>query len=183
MFEINIILSLFFFILFSFFDFIVFNEEILLTLCFLAFIFFCFNTLSETVFLIFETRALKFEEELLTTFNSSKNLLVSEFNTNLMLQFFINKFTILMVSLIHYLNVCKILLEFKSSWVFYQASLSKLNDLSLSNKKFTILFQKACVIQLLYSLILKKSNNDLTFLSYKLTVSKKLIDLKNLSFF
>ena len=115
MFEINIILSLFFFILFSFFDFIVFNEEILLTLCFLAFIFFCFSTLSETVFLIFETRALKFEEELLTTFNSSKNLLVSEFNTNLMLQFFINKFTILMVSLIHYLNVCKILLEFKSS--------------------------------------------------------------------
>jgi hypothetical protein len=34
------------------------------------------------------------------------------------------------------------------------------------NKGIVSSFQKACVVQLLYSLVLKKSSNDLKFLKY-----------------
>jgi hypothetical protein len=73
------ILPLFFFCLLSFFDFIVFNEEILLALCFLAFIFYCFNTLSDSVFNSFEDRASKFESDLVISYNSSKTALANNF--------------------------------------------------------------------------------------------------------
>ena len=180
--EINVILSIFFFCLFSFFDIIVFNEEILLALCFLSFLFYCFNTLSESVALSFETRAAKFEEDLLSTFDSSKNVLISDFNTSLKQQNFVNKFSILMTSLLHYLTVCSTFLEYKSSWIYHQACISKLNELTIANRNFVTFFQKACVVQLLYSLILKKSNNDLTFLMTSSKTTKKLSELKNLSF-
>ncbi len=180
MIEINVILSLFFFCLLSFFDFIVFNEEILLALCFLSFLFYCFNTLSDSIFSTFEARAAKFEEDLLITFNSSKSILITKFNTNLKLKFFIDKFTILMGAIITYLSVCVTFLEYKSTWIYYQACITKLNELTAFNNNFVIFFQKACVTQLLYSLILKKSKNDLTFLSYGAKTSNKFVELKNL---
>ena len=113
--EINVIVGIFLFCLLSFVDFIVFNEEILLTLCFLSFIFFCFNTLSESIASSFEARALKFEEDLLINFNNSKDLLISDFYANIKLQFFINKFAILLTGLIHYLSICQVSLENKST--------------------------------------------------------------------
>jgi hypothetical protein len=96
-------------------DFIVFNEEILLTLCFLSFLFYCFNTLSESVASSFDARAAKFEDDLLSTFGSYKNILIVDFNANLKLQNFVGKFSILMTSLIHYLSVCVGFLQYKSS--------------------------------------------------------------------
>jgi hypothetical protein len=179
--EINVILSIFFFCLFSFFDIIVFNEEILLTLCFLAFLFYCFNTLSGSVAASFESRASKFEDDLLTTFGSSKDALVIDFATNMKLQNTIAKFSILITSLIHYLSISKDFLNYKASWVYYQVSLSKLNELVLANNSFVFIFQKDCVVQLLYSLILKKSNNDLAFLVASAKPNKKLSVLKYLS--
>jgi hypothetical protein len=178
--EINVILSLFFFVVLSFFDFIVFNEEILLTLCFLSFLFYCFNTLSESISSSFEARAAKFEDDLLSTFASSKNILVADFNTHLKMQNFVNKFSILMTSLIHYLSVCVDSLESKSASIYFQTSLTKLNELALANRNFISVFQKACVTQLLYSLILKKSTNDLTFLTSTVKTPKKLAELKNI---
>jgi hypothetical protein len=86
-----------------------------------------------------------------------------------------------MTSLVSYLSACKTFLGYKSSWIYYQACLAKLNELSISNKNFISFFQKACVTQLLYSLILKKSNNDLTFLMVGSTAGNKLVELKNLS--
>ena len=115
MFEINMVIMLFLFCLLSFFDFIVFNEEVLLALCFLSFLFYCFNTLSESIFLTFEQRAYKFEDDLLFNFTNSKNLLSSDFATNLKLQNFLTKFSILMVCLIHFLNSCFSVLNFKTS--------------------------------------------------------------------
>ena len=113
--ELNIILPIFMFCLLYLLDFIVFNEEILLTLCFLSFLFYCFNTLSESVAASFDARASKFEDDLLTTFAGSKNILISDFNTNLKLQNFVGKFSILMTSLIHYLSIFVNFLEYKSS--------------------------------------------------------------------
>jgi len=113
MIEINIILTLFFFCFFSFFDFFFFNEEIFLALCFLAFIFYCFNTLSESVSSGFESRALKFEQDLLGNFNDSKNLLISDFSTGIKLLFFNQKFNILFVSILHFLSVCVSFISYK----------------------------------------------------------------------
>ena len=97
------------------FDILVFNEEILLALCFLSFLFYCFNTLSESVAESFESRASKFESELLFTFSSSKNILITDFNVSLKMQNFISKFSILMISLVNYFNVCVDFLQYKSS--------------------------------------------------------------------
>jgi hypothetical protein len=93
----------------------------------------------------------------------------------------VGKFSILMTSLIHYLSVCVGFLQYKSSWVYYQVCIAKLNELTLSNRNFITFFQQACVVQLLYSLILTKSNNDLTFLTPSSKSTKKLTQLKYLS--
>ena len=178
--ELHIILGIFLVSILSFFDFIVFNEEILLALCFLSFLFYCFNTLSESVFSSFESRALKFEQDLLLSFNVSKLSLITEFNSYLKLRSFIVQFIILMASLLKFLDQCSIVLAYKPSWVYYQACLLKFNELALFNSNFINAFRKACVVQLLYSLILKKSANDLTLI-YSKGISKKFNELKLLS--
>jgi len=111
--ELNIIITIFLLCLLSFFDFIVFNEEILLTLCFLSFLFYCFNTLSESVFSSFESRAAKFEEDLLLSFSVTKSALIEDFNTHLKLKSFVDQFTILMLSLSSFLSNCLVFLEYK----------------------------------------------------------------------
>ena len=111
--EAHIILAIFFLSLFSMFDIIVFNEEILLTLCFLSFLFYCFNTLSDSIFSSFEDRASKFEQDLLTTFDNKKSTLIMEFNSNLKLENYTDKFSILMAGLINYFADCKTNLQYK----------------------------------------------------------------------
>ena len=115
MLELSIILSLFFFCLFSFFEIIIFNEEILLTLCFMSFLFYCFNNLSESVAASFESRAAKFEDELLTTFNNSKNILITEFSKNVKTKSFMLKLEILMVTIVSYLTVSSNYFTYKTS--------------------------------------------------------------------
>jgi hypothetical protein len=179
--ELHILLSIFLLSLLSFFDFIIFNEEILLTLCFLSFLFYCFNTLSESVFSSFESRAAKFEEDLLLSFGVSKTAFISDFNAYSRLQYVIDQFIILMHSILHFLSQSLLFLEYKSAWVCHLACLSKLNELLVINKNFINSFQKLCVVQLLYSLILKKSTNDLTFLEAGGKTIQKSTELKNLS--
>jgi len=163
--ELHIILAIFICCLFSFFEIIVFDAEILLTLCFLSFLFYCFNTLSDSVFSSFEDRASKFEQDLLVSFNVTKVTLTTDFNAYLKFQSFIDQFAILMSSLLNYLSYCLVFVFTKSPvWDHYQACLTKFNELILSNKLFINSYQSACVVQLLYSLVLKKSTNDLTFL-------------------
>jgi hypothetical protein len=181
MFELHIIISMFLFTLLSALDFIVFNEEILLTLCFLSFLFYCFNTLSESVSSSFEARAIKFEQDLLLSFGVTKVTLTNEFNAHIKLIAFVTQFTILLSSLLNFLSKCSVYLQYKPSFIYFQLCLSKFNELVLSNKKFIVSVQKACIVQLLYSLILKKSTNDLTFLTYKQASDKKLCELKFLS--
>lgn len=101
----HIIFTIFLLCLLSFFDIIIFNEEILLTLCFLSFLFYCFNTLGGSIFLSFEARASKFEEDLLFSFGFSKLALINEFGEHLNLQFFAEQFKILMSSLLSFISV------------------------------------------------------------------------------
>ena len=79
MFDIVFIGFLLFFSLLCFVEFIVFNEEILLALCFFSFIFFSFNTLSVSVFESFESRAAKFESDLLLSFVANKQVFSTTF--------------------------------------------------------------------------------------------------------
>jgi hypothetical protein len=178
--ELHIILAIFLLCLLSFFEIIVFNEEILLTLCFLSFLFYCFNTLSDSILSSFEARAAKFEDDLLLSFSTTKLSLINDFNTYNKLQSFTNQFTILMFSLTKFLSQCETFLKYKPSWIYYQACLTKFNELVLTNKNFINVFQKACVTHLLYSLILNKSTNDLTFLMRAPKVSSKLSVLKTM---
>jgi hypothetical protein len=86
-----------------------------------------------------------------------------------------------LASLLNYLAQCVVFLEYKPSWIYHQACVTKFNELILANKNFIYAFQKACVVQLLYSLILKKSTNDLTFLTRTAKSVNKFAELKNLS--
>ena len=115
MFEINMVIMLFLFCLLSFFDFIVFNEEVLLALCFLSFLFYCFNNLSESVAATFDARASKFEDELLTTFANSKNLLSIEFDNRIKIKNFILKFEILMSAIVNYLTMSSDFISYRSN--------------------------------------------------------------------
>merc|ERR1711871_713259 len=54
--------------------FIIFNEEILLTFCFLSFVFFAFHSFSDTVFLSMQQRATKFESDFSENFSEKKTL-------------------------------------------------------------------------------------------------------------
>ena len=70
MFQISYVIFLVFFCLACFFEFIVFNEEVLLTLCFLFFIFFVFNTTGNSIFNSFKDRGSKIEFDLFLGFIS-----------------------------------------------------------------------------------------------------------------
>lgn len=54
----------------SFLELIIFNEEVLLALCFVSFVFFAYSYLNETVASIFSDRASKFEADIITAFEA-----------------------------------------------------------------------------------------------------------------
>jgi hypothetical protein len=134
--------------------------------------------LSDSIFDSFESRAAKFEQDLLFSFNISKLSLTSDFDSFLKMKSFSNQFVILMLSLTNFLSQCVVFLEYKPTWVYYQTSVAKFNELLVLNKSFVTSFQKACVVQLLYSLVLKKSTNDLTSLINKSIVKTNFTELK-----
>jgi len=179
--EINIVLAIFLLCLLSFFEFIVFNEEILLALCFLSFLFYCFNTLSSSIFAIFESRANKYEQDLLASFGVTKMSLINDFNARLNSKSIVVQSAILFSCITQYLTKYAIFVKCESSWSLFQTGLLKFDELILANKNFVDLFQKSVVIRLLYSLILKKSNNDLSFLISKTVPFTKYNELKYLT--
>jgi hypothetical protein len=68
-----------FYIVLCFFEFVVFNEEVLLALCFFTFLFVMFNLLSTSVFENLNSRASKFESDFLAVFSSNKAVIVDGF--------------------------------------------------------------------------------------------------------
>jgi hypothetical protein len=105
MFDIYFIVSLFIFSVMCFFELIVFNEEILLALCFFSFIFFSFNSLGDSVFDTFQSRAAKFEEDLLISFSATKETLGAKFSSFIASRGFVAKFKVLSACVTNYLTV------------------------------------------------------------------------------
>jgi hypothetical protein len=171
--ELHIILSIFILCLLSLFDYIIFNEEILLTLCFLSFLFFCFSMFSDSVYNSFESRAMKFEQDLLYSFDISKTSLINSFKVYGKRQSSTSQFTILMFSLLNFLSSCLTYLEFKPAWLYYQIHVAKFNELITFNNNYILNFQKDCVIKLLYSLILKKAANEIMLVTPNTETAKK----------
>merc|ERR1712194_177029 len=104
MFDIFFIISLFIFSLVCFFEVLIFNEEVLLALCFFCFIFFSFNSLGDSVLDIFQSRAAKFESDLLLSFNLTKQSIVKLFDNYFVSRGFSSKFSVLSLTISNYLN-------------------------------------------------------------------------------
>ena len=57
----------------SFSELLIFNEEVLLALCFVSFVFFAYSYLNETIAAIFADRANKFETDIIAAFEAKYN--------------------------------------------------------------------------------------------------------------
>jgi hypothetical protein len=155
MFDISFAIFLFVFSGLCLIEFIVFNEEILLALCFFSFVFFCFNTLSDSVYDSFNARASKFESDLLLSYSSSKQTLVSSFDGFFQFRGFNSKFQILLSCFLGFLSHAKVYSLTNSVATFTSFSFDKLSDLVLAESKLLDSFQKTCISVLLYPLIFK----------------------------
>jgi len=104
MFDIYFIVSLFVFSGLCFLEVIVFNEEILLAMCFFCFIFFSFNSLGDSIFETFQSRASKFEEDLLISYSNTKDNINSKFDNYTSFRSFVSKFKVISLSVEYYLT-------------------------------------------------------------------------------
>ena len=183
MFDIYFMVGLFVFSILCFFEIIVFNEEILLTLCFFSFIFFCFNTLSGSVLDAFVSRGSKFEADLLSSFHQTKNSLFSDFDEAFKLRGFFPKFKIFLSSILLYLGGYKKYLTIKIASTIYNIGFAKINELVLANNRLAVGFQNNCIIKLLYPLIYQTVEYNLSssIVSGKPKTTKYVGFLKTLS--
>ena len=67
-------------LIFSFTEILVFNEEVLLALCFIAFAFFAYSKLNNTISSFFKDNALKLENELLYSLVLKSEKIIIQFN-------------------------------------------------------------------------------------------------------
>jgi len=187
MFDIYFIVFILLFSVLCLIEFIVFNEEILLALCFLSFIFFCLNSLSDSVYDNFASRASKFESDLLVSYGSVKSLSIKQFEYFFQIRGLSEKFKLLLSSIVLFLNHSKDNAAFKLASGFTSVGFSKLNELTLFDNKLFLNFQENCITTLLYPLIFQttKTNMFLTYLpsNVKITLlSNKSVTLKSFSY-
>jgi len=165
MFDIFFIVSLALFSILCFFEVLIFNEEVLLALCFFCFIFFSFNSLGDSVVDIFQSRALKFESDLLLSFNLTKQSVVKLFDNYFISRGFSSKFKILSITVSNYLGLSAKYSSFKFTRLFYSISLAKLSELVAFEAKLVSAFQKKGISLLLYPLIFQTAKSNVSLLA------------------
>jgi hypothetical protein len=165
MFDIFFIVSLFIFSVLCFFEVLIFNEEVLLALCFFSFIFFSFNSLGDSVVDIFQSRAAKFESDLLLSFNLTKQSVVKLFDNYFVSRGFSAKFKIISITVSNYLNSTAKYSSLTLNRLFYSISLSKLSELVAFESKLITAFQKKSVSLLLYPLIFQTAKSSISLLA------------------
>jgi hypothetical protein len=165
MFDIFFLVFLFIFSVFSFFEVLIFNEEALLALCFFSFLFFLFNSMNDTVFSIFQSRAAKFEVDLLSSFTISKQAVVKLFENFYASRNFISKFKIISTIATYFLSIFSDYSSFKLTRVFQSVCLTTLLELVSFESKLTTAFQKNGISLLLYPLIFQTAKNNILLLS------------------
>jgi len=167
MFDIFFIFSLLIFSLLCFFEFFIFNEEVLLALCFFCFIFFSFNSLGGTVSDIFQSRAAKFEADLLSSFNVVMRSTTDLFKSYSTSRTFGVKIMVLSVMISNYFSVFVDFSSFNLSRLLYTTSLSKLSEVIAFETKLLATLQKRSVSFILYPLIFQSVSTGSFFLPSK----------------
>lgn len=160
MFDVFFIISLFSFAVFCFLEIIIFNEEVLLALCFFSFIFFIFNAMNATIFDIFHSRATKFESDLLISFNAAKNSISDKFLGFLASRYFVFKLKIMLSLVSDFLSTFLVYSTYNQKATFYSLCCAKLLELAASENKLLAAFRKKTVSLLLYPLIFKSASNS-----------------------
>jgi len=186
MLDIYFIASLLFFSILCLLEVIVFNEEILLALCFFCFIFFIFNTLSGSIANMFNERAAKFESDLLLSFALTKENLVKQFETHKLARNFVSKFKVLSLNFSIFLSVFPKHSAHKLSSTFSVTCFNKLAELVAFENKLLNDLKKKAISSLLYPLIFQTTTNNIGFLTNLVSVAQgstslKVSVLKNLS--
>jgi len=153
MFDIYFVVFILIYAIGCFIEFFVFNEEILLSLCFLSFVFFCFNTLSDSVAENFTSSANKLESDLLLSYSHSKSSLMSEFNYFIQSRGSYSKFKILLSSIVLFLINSKQNSITKLSSSFFSIAFAKLNELVIFENTLLEKFQTNCIMTLLYPFV------------------------------
>jgi hypothetical protein len=113
-------------------------------------------------------RASKFENDLLLSYNSSKQTLTTNFQNFFKLRGFNTKFKILLTTILFHFTQFNSYSIFKFSSSVFTFSSSKLSELFLLDQKLISAFQKNCIITLLYPLIFKTTKTHLALLSSSL---------------
>lgn len=162
-------------------EFIVFNEEILLALCFFSFVFFSYNSFSESLFSSLTARATKFEIDFLTSFSIKKKALIANFDTCFETRGFQQKFQIMLNSILTFLTLADKNLMIKQTNSIYSTCFSKFSELSLINNKLLDNFQKNCINHILYPLIFKSTNTSMMLTAKTQSTGFKTNILKTLS--
>lgn len=165
MFDIYFLISLIIFSVLCFLELIVFNEEILLALCFFSFIFFSFNALGDNIFNTFQSRAEKFEAELLISFEASEEILQTKFNSFTSSQDFGPKHKAFTSCVANCSNVLISYYSYNGFITNYTTSVTKLLELPVFELKLKTDFHEKCVSLLLYPLIFQTPKKNITLLA------------------
>lgn len=147
----------------GFLEIIVFNEEVLLALCFISFVFFARNYLTDTVFAIFNDHAVKIESDILLAFES-KHVAISTHAGDLALsKMFLSGLTLL-ESFIRTYNVFifnNVQVSYRSS--FLTLTVSRLNEIALAERILKNVSQKANIQNGIYPVIFAFIRNRYIF--------------------
>jgi len=186
MFDVFFVAFLLIFSILCFIEFIVFNEEILLALCFFSFVFFCFNSLSDSVYDSFQDRASKFEADLLFSFSVTHRSLVDQFESFFTFRGFNAKYHMLFVGFMSFLKHSKNFALIDATLKFKAFSFEKLSELVIIENKLIESFRKNCIAILLYPLIFTTTKQKPSFLlnasKINALTNSKLLDLKSFSY-
>lgn len=151
-------------LVFSFLEIIVFNEEVLLALCFIAFVFFAYSSLNATVFDIFDDRAKKFEADLLLAFETKFEGSVSYFKELLFIKGVTNKLAVFEVLTNGYVDAIASSLNKRLLADSSTALNIKLNEIFVFEQKIFAQAQESCIQTLLYPVIFSLGKDYMTLL-------------------
>lgn len=165
------------------FEFLVHNEESLLILSFIAFIFFAYSFLSVGFFDDFQKRAVTLEQQLLLVVDTRFKSLISKFNKS----FFYKG---LIIRLQFFLAL--LLVRFRSDWLAFSSGLSFLIDSLFLSKLSNILRLKNQVLKPLQSRLNHFSLSPFLFgnsavlvfgINFKCFIKKSALPVKNSLYF
>jgi hypothetical protein len=127
--------------------------------------FFCFNSLGDSIFDTFQSRASKFEDDLLISYDNTKDSLINKFDGFATSRSFVSKFKVMSQCITAYLSTFTNYHTFKLFSLFLSSTFAKLSELILFETKLVTAFQEKCVSLLLYPLVFQTTKSNIALLS------------------